>query len=466
MGKIKLPQLQDMKAQRDAQKRFGDKKVVVITGTSSGLGRAATKALLGTGEYHVIGAVRDLDKMEIIAEMEGFDSSNFTPMECDLQSFSSVRNFVEGLKEYLSGRKLDRLVCNAAVYQPTLDYAKWTPDGFEQQLQTNYLSHFLMISLLLDTMRGAQDPRCIMIGSVTGNDNTVGGGGVWPRADLKNLEGLRLGGKRPLSMIDGYNFNGAKAYKDTKLALMMLANTLHSKYNKATGISFSSMYPGCIAASPLFREKRPWFRKYFPVFMKYITGGFVGEDEAGQRLMQAVHDPKCSKSGVYWGWNGGARVGRGMESLEKDGQIIGAGGAGGGWDSVFENEQSDKVLDIEKAVELFKLSTQVTGAEWPDPKGYKSPCPTLRLVDLMTAVVEQKEEMERMKNPPRPVGEEAEREEQTEDKEEETAAPEPVSPRREQPVPSEPVRRRKPSFSPPPLNLPFPLPPVRVPAFG
>ena len=42
----------------------------------------------------------------------------------------------------------------------------------------------------------------------------------------------------------------------------------------------------CIAESPLFREKRAWFRKYFPVFMKFITGGFVSEMEAGQRLMQ------------------------------------------------------------------------------------------------------------------------------------------------------------------------------------
>jgi len=42
----------------------------------------------------------------------------------------------------------------------------------------------------------------------------------------------------------------------------------------------------CIAESPLFREKSEWFRKYFPIFMKYITGGFVGEEEAGMRLFQ------------------------------------------------------------------------------------------------------------------------------------------------------------------------------------
>jgi hypothetical protein len=58
-----------------------------------------------------------------------------------------------------------------------------------------------------------------------------------------------------------------------------------------------------------------------------------------------AHDPRCSKSGVYWSWNGGPREGRGEEALEKDGQILGGGGAGGGWDSIYENDQSDKVTN-------------------------------------------------------------------------------------------------------------------------
>lgn len=104
-------------------------------------------------------------------------------------------------------------------------------------------------------MRGAVKPRMIMVGSVTGNDNTVGGGGVYPIADLRDLEGLAQGAKNPISMMDAYNFNGAKAYKDSKLAIMMTSNILHEKYNRGTGIAFSSIYPGCIAESPLFREK-------------------------------------------------------------------------------------------------------------------------------------------------------------------------------------------------------------------
>lgn len=146
----------------------------------------------------------------------------------------------------------------------------------------------------------------------------------------------------------------------SKMCIMMTANLLHQKYHRGTGITFSSIYPGCIAESPLFREKRPWFRKYFPVFMKYITGGFVTEEEAGQRLFQVITDPRCVKSGAYWSWNGGPREGRGMDALKNKGKIVGAGGAGGGWDSIYENDQSDKVLDQETADVMWKYSTQVS----------------------------------------------------------------------------------------------------------
>lgn len=51
------------------------------------------------------------------------------------------------------------------------------------------------------------------------------------------------------------------------------------------------MYPGCIAETNLFREKREWFRTVFPIFMKYVTGGYVSEEEAGSRLAQVGNVP-------------------------------------------------------------------------------------------------------------------------------------------------------------------------------
>ena len=120
------------------------------------------------------------------------------------------------------------------------------------------------------------------------------------------------------------------------------------------------MYPGCIATTQLFREKRQWFRTLFPLFMKYVTGGFVSEKESGERLAQVVDAPECKKSGVYWSWNGGARQVPVKDF--KSGYVKGTGGAGG---EIFENEPSSEVANPEKAAKMWDYSTKITGAAWP-----------------------------------------------------------------------------------------------------
>jgi hypothetical protein len=137
-------------------------------------------------------------------------------------------------------------------------------------------------------------------------------------------------------------------------------------------------------------------------FFTILLGGFVGEHEAGQRLFQAVHDPRCAKSGVYWSWNGGPREGRGAEAVEKDGQISGSGGAGGGWDSIFENDQSGKVLNIDAQMKLFETATQITGADWPALNQITSPCPTLMVIGAVTQGMVKREELKRMQEMGRP----------------------------------------------------------------
>lgn len=338
------------------------KKLCVITGTTSGLGKEAAKSLINSGDYFVICANRDVEKMNQVAEAEGFDSQSYSVLKCDLGDFSSVRSFVSSLKAFKGSRPLDALVCNAAVYQPALNYPRYTVDGHEEQLQINHLGHFLLCNLLLDDMKKAKDARMVIVGSITGNSNTVGGGVVLPLADLGDLSGLAAGGKDPIAMIDGKTFNGAKAYKDSKICNMMTVTELHKRYHASTGITFSSLYPGCIATTQLFREKRQWFRTIFPLFMKYVTGGFVSEEEAGQRLAQVVSDERCTKSGVYWSWNGGART-VGFKDF-KTGQVVGAGGSGG---DLFENEPAAEVRNERKSALMWEYSSQILGCKWPAP---------------------------------------------------------------------------------------------------
>ena len=335
------------------------KKIAVVTGTTSGLGLETTRALLNRGDFHVVCANRDVDKMKEVAEREGFDTKSLSILPLDLGSFASTRAFAKKLQS-IKSRPLDALVCNAAVYQPAFDKPKYSSDEIEQQLQINHLSHFLLCSLLLPDVSKAKKGRMIIVGSITGNTNTIGGGAVYPFADLGNLEGMAKGSKKPVAMIDGKEFNGAKAYKDSKICNMMTVNELHMRYHKSTGVTFASMYPGCTAETQLFREKRQWFRKLFPLFMKYVTGGYVSQREAGERLAQVVASPECEKSGVYWSWNGGARS---LPTKDfKSGKVLGTGGSGG---EIFENSPSKEVANTEKSGKMWDLSSAITGATWP-----------------------------------------------------------------------------------------------------
>ena len=69
---------------------------------------------------------------------------------------------------------------------------------------------------------------------------------------------------------------------------------------------------------------------------------------------------------------------------------------GGGWESIYENDQSDKVLDRELAAALQVLFDRhwcrVARANQP-----KSPCPTLKVIGTITEVMSRKEELKRMK---------------------------------------------------------------------
>ncbi|KAG6385462.1 hypothetical protein SASPL_154297 [Salvia splendens] len=312
------------------------KGTVIMTGASSGLGLATAKALAEGGKWHVIMACRDFLKAEKAAKSVGMAKENYTIMHLDLASLDSVRQFVNNFKQ--TGQPLDVLVCNAAVYQPTTREPSFTAEGFELSVGTNHLGHFLLSRLLFDDLVKSDYPsrRLIIVGSITGNTNTLAGN-VPPKANLGDLRGLQggLSGLNTSSMIDGGEFDGAKAYKDSKVCNMLIMQEFHRRFHEETGITFASLYPGCIATTGLFREHIPLFRLLFPPFQKFITKGFVSEEEAGKRLAQVVSDPSLTKSGVYWSWN-------------KD-------------SASFENQLSQEASDIEKARKLWEVSEKLVG---------------------------------------------------------------------------------------------------------
>ncbi|AFY73390.1 NADPH-protochlorophyllide oxidoreductase [Synechococcus sp. PCC 7502] len=315
------------------------KSTVIITGASSGVGLQGARSLAQKG-WHVIMACRNLPKTEQAAQALGMTKDTYTILPLDLANLQSVRDFVAKFR--LTGKRLDALVCNAAVYLPLLKEPQYSVDGYEISVATNHLGHFLLANLLLEDLQrsGNPEPRLVILGTVTANPKELGGKIPIPAPpDLGNLKGLEDGFKAPIAMIDGKKFNSGKAYKDSKLCNVLTMLELHRRYHASTGITFSSFYPGCVATTALFRNHYPLFQKIFPLFQKNITGGYVSEELAGDRLAEVVSEPQYSKSGSYWSWGNRQKAGR----------------------KSFEQELSNEALNEAKAKKLWELSAKLVG---------------------------------------------------------------------------------------------------------
>lgn len=314
------------------------KSTVVITGASSGVGLHAARAL-AEKDWHVVMACRNLEKTEKVAQSVGMPKHSYTIIHLDLADLESVRHFVKDFRE--TGRSLEALVCNAAVYMPLLKEPKRNPDGYELSVATNHLGHFLLCNLMLEDLKhSSSQPRLIILGTVTANPKELGGKIPIPAPpDLGDLKGFEAGFKEPIAMINGKKFNPGKAYKDSKLCNMLTMRELHQRYHESTGIVFSSLYPGCVAETGLFRNHYSLFQKIFPLFQKHITGGYVSEELAGERLAAVVADPEYTQSGVYWSWGNRQQEGR----------------------SAFVQEISDEASDNNKAERLWELSEKLVG---------------------------------------------------------------------------------------------------------
>ena len=313
------------------------KPTVVITGTSSGVGLYAAKALVDRGWY-VVMACRDILKTEKAAQSLGIPQESYTIIHIDLASLETVQKFVQEFKA--TGKSLNALVCNAAIYMPLLKEPLRSPEGYELSMATNHLGHFLLCNLLLKDMThsSSSQARLVILGTVTHNPDELGGK-IPPRPDLGNLEGFAEGFKEPISMIDGKDFEPVKAYKDSKVCNVLTMRELHRRYHKSTGIIFSSLYPGCVAQTPLFRNHYPLFQKLFPLFQKYITGGYVSQELAGERVAAVVADSDFQQSGVYWSW--GNRQKKGRQS--------------------FAQKVSPQARDDEKAERMWDMSAKLVG---------------------------------------------------------------------------------------------------------
>ena len=135
-------------------------KRVLVTGVSAGLGVETARALAAHGAQ-VVGAARDLSKAETATEQvrsQAARGGSLQLVHLDLASLESVRRCADGL--LAAGKPFDVIIANAGVMACPKGT---TVDGFETQLGTNHLGHFVLVNRIASLLR--QGSRLVNLSS-------------------------------------------------------------------------------------------------------------------------------------------------------------------------------------------------------------------------------------------------------------------------------------------------------------
>jgi len=134
---------------------------VLITGGSSGLGAETARALARAGARITL-AARNLQKAEAVAEAirAGGATGSVDVTALELTDLESVRDCAKRL--LAADLPLDILINNAGVMGCDLER---TGEGWELQLATNHIGHFLLTCLLVPALRSAAPARIINLSS-------------------------------------------------------------------------------------------------------------------------------------------------------------------------------------------------------------------------------------------------------------------------------------------------------------
>ncbi len=205
-------------------------KVCVVTGATSGIGKATAAALARQGAQVVL-VGRDRGRSEATAaELARVAASPPRVELADLASMDQVRA--------LAGRlgtldRIDVLVNNAGF---VAGQRRVTADGFDEVFAVNHLAPFLLTNLLLGMLKASAPARVI---TVTSDAHTAA------RLDLDDLQ-LEHG------------WDSWRSYANSKLANILFTRELARRL-QGTGVTANCAHPGVVrsgfgrSASPLLR---------------------------------------------------------------------------------------------------------------------------------------------------------------------------------------------------------------------
>lgn len=247
-------------------------KTVVITGTTSGTGLVALKTVVAKGGA-VVALNRSTPRAQQALSKTEIDQNKVTHIQCDLQDFSSVKAAGQEIKQLYAEEGIYCLANNAGVMMLE-DVA--TKDGYDVQMQTNHLSHFLLTQLLLPLLEKYSgqhgEARVVSHSSVARNYASLMGKQILAKKFFEQ-KGGKLDGNGTLARF--------KRYANTKLANAVFTYALKDQLEKAGNTTVKSVvcHPGVAKTGLEKNMKLEWstigqffFKK---VFMEPVSAAFL-----------------------------------------------------------------------------------------------------------------------------------------------------------------------------------------------
>ena len=205
-----------------------DNKVFVVTGATSGIGKALAWDIAQAGKTVVLVA-HDIDHGRAALKEIALatQNPNIDLQLCDLSTLSSVRNLAEILKARYD--KIDVLINSAGVYKRRRVI---TVDGHEEMFAANHLGPFLLTNLLQEWLQTAvQVNGSARVLNITA-PSTV-------ELNFDDLQGTR-------------SFNSLNTFGATKMANLLFTFALARRLEN-TSITANAIHPG-VVRSGLMKE--------------------------------------------------------------------------------------------------------------------------------------------------------------------------------------------------------------------
>jgi NAD(P)-dependent dehydrogenase (short-subunit alcohol dehydrogenase family) len=194
-------------------------RVCIVTGASSGIGKATCVALAGLGATVVL-VCRDRTRGEAaMADVAGAAGESALP-SLELADLSSMEQ-VRGLATRLAAlARIDVLINNAGL---VVARRQLTADGFELSLAVNHLAPFLLTNLLLPRLTASAPARVVTVSSIA------------HRAAMLDVDDLQCE-RRYLAML---------AYANSKLANVLFTRELARRLD-GSKVTANCLHPGTV----------------------------------------------------------------------------------------------------------------------------------------------------------------------------------------------------------------------------